>query len=287
MLNLAVIYGGESCERDISVITAVQIMGMIDRRKYNVLPIMLLDNNKMVMPDSADRISSYIGGKNSGREVYIRGNKLMNAGGIRRTVAYIDCALLCVHGGMGEGGSLQGMLDMNGIPYTSPSVEASAVCMNKAISKGIFSALGASVLPCVLLDKSNKSDYNSCADKLGFPLIVKPARQGSSIGINVAKNTEELKDAVDTAFEYDSEVIVEKALTDYKEINCACVYSCGEVLASTLERPLSWHDFLTFEDKYMSDGKIIAGDREFPAVLAPQTAAAIRDCAVKLYKGLD
>ncbi|MDE6551228.1 MAG: D-alanine--D-alanine ligase [Clostridia bacterium] len=288
MINLAVIYGGESCERDISIITAVQIMGMIDRSKYAIYPVLLEADGSMKMIDSADRISSYIGStQGKGKQVHFEGKSLIRDKAIRRKVADIDCALLCTHGGKGESGSLQGLLEMHNIPYTSPNVEVSALCMNKALSKGVFSAFGAEVLPCILLNKDGGDNYFTSAYKLGYPLIVKPARQGSSIGISVAKDEQALKEAVEVAFEFDSEIIIEKALTDYKEINCACVYSSGEILASSLERPVSWNEFLTFDDKYMADGKINAGEREFPAKLPPETAAAVRDQAVSIYKCLN
>lgn len=287
MINLAVIYGGESCERDISIITAVQIMGMIDNSKYSIYPVLLGSDGSMMMLDNADRISSYINSEGKGKSVHFEGKYLMRDGAIRRKVASIDCVLLCTHGGKGESGSLQGLLEIHNIPYTSPNVEVSALCMNKALSKGLFSAFGAEVLPCILLNKDSKDNYLTSAYKLGYPLIVKPARQGSSIGINIVQDEESLKDAVDIAFEYDSEIIIEKALTDYKEINCACVYSSGEILASSLERPVSWHEFLTFDDKYMADGKINAGEREFPAKLPVETAAAVREQAVNIYRSLN
>ena len=286
MINLAVIYGGESCERDISIITAVQIMGMIDNSKYSIYPVLLGSDGSMMMLDNADRISSYINSEGKGKSVHFEGKYLMRDGAIRRKVASIDCALLCTHGGKGESGSLQGLLEIHNIPYTSPNVEVSALCMNKALSKGLFSAFGAEVLPCILLNKDSKDNYLTIAYKLGYPLIVKPARQGSSIGINIVQDEESLKDAVDIAFEYDSEIIIEKALTDYKEINCACVYSSGEILASSLERPVSWHEFLTFDDKYMTNGKMSGGGHVIPADIG-NLELIVKANTERIYRELD
>ncbi len=126
------------------------------------------------------------------------------------------------------------------------------------------------------------------AANLVYPLIVKPASQGSSIGINVCKDEKELEDALDTAYEYDDKAVIEKALDDFREINCACIKTDGEILPSTLEEPLVWRDFLSFEDKYMSGtkGRNDRKARDFPAKLDEKTSADIKNMTAKLYSAL-
>ena len=288
-MNIAVIYGGTSCERDVSVITGIQAMGMLDTFKYDIFPVLISEDGDMLMPKNAGKIRTYIGEKVVGTPVHFEGEHLVFRRGMRHERVHIDCALLCTHGGMGENGALQGFLEMCRIPYTSPGVEPSAICMNKITAKSIFLGLGINVLDGAKVQKGGGKQAAEYAAEVGYPVIVKPAGQGSSIGIDMAKDKEQLMQALDMAFEFDDTVLVEKALTDFKEINCACVRSRGEVIVSSPERPICWREFLTFEDKYLSNGKgkMSASAREFPAILPKDAEEYVKSSAARVYAELD
>ena len=159
--------------------------------------------------------------------------------------------------------------------------------MNKLTSKSVFDALGVNVLPAVKVRKGERERAFEYARGQGYPLMVKPARQGSSIGIDLAADEEQLRKALDVAFEFDGTALVERALTDFTEINCACVKYGQEVLVSSPERPVCWREFLTFEDKYLRGGKMSAPGREFPADLPAPQREYIQKSALKVYSELE
>ncbi|MDR3294143.1 MAG: hypothetical protein LBT20_08595 [Clostridiales bacterium] len=301
--NLLVVFGGKSCEHDISVITAVQAMNHADGGKYEIIPLYI-------------REGLYTGKRLTELETYrdFDGNKarLRRAefafGGIKtyrfpwaKRYVPIDCALLCCHGGIGENGGLQGLLEFYGIPYTSPDTAASAVCMDKVLTKEVLLSLGLPVLPYFVAYDS-EIDGIEPPKNLSYPLIVKPASQGSSIGIAVAHSLDELKSACLTAAEFGRKILVETALTDFYEINCAAVKRDGKILVSECEKPVSWSEFLSFDEKYLSGGKAdgkSGGEgksasegmkslkREYPAKLPKALKKSIVNFTEKAYSALD
>lgn len=290
MKNIAVIYGGNSCEKDISVITAMQAMAALDKNKYKVFPVFW--NNGFCIPEDSANIKVYARSDGSviGKDATFVGDNLYV---IKRSklklLAKIDCALLCTHGGLGENGALQGFLDVQGIPYTSSGVLASGIGMDKSMCKLVCKKLSLPILPYGALCEGESNEIvDKILERIGFPVIVKPANQGSSIGINVCKTLEELETALKTAFYYDKKVVLEKALTDFKEINCACLRKNGKLYPSTLEEPIGWREFLTFEDKYMSGGKITksSAKRIFPAQMSDTDEKKIKNMTAKLYSAL-
>lgn len=285
-LKLAVIYGGDSTERDISVITAIQAMKAL-KDKYVLCPLMIEDNAFYIV-DKSDEVKSYIGNKISKKRVYLDKDGVFAAGFAgRKNLFRPDCCLLCTHGGSGENGGIQGYLDVIGLPYTSAGVEASAVGMDKALSKTLFSSLGLNVTPYFVIDTGGEKVVEKVEKEIGYPVIVKPVSQGSSVGIAVADDREKLKDAIETAFYFDSRVICERALTDFTELNCAVVVKDGKTIPSELERPLTWEQFLTFEQKYLAGGgKMSGGGRVYPADVDEKVRAQVQSAAVKAYEGM-
>lgn len=289
MKNIALIYGGTSCEKDISVITALQAMEALDAKKYNVYPIFWSD--AFYILNDCKNIESYASASSlAGKRVIFDGRNLcLIKRGKLKVLCEISCALLCTHGGMGEDGRLQGFLDTQGIPYTSSSHAASAIGMDKGIFKMICKKMALPVLPYgVITENEGQESLERIVARLGFPIIVKPANQGSSIGIGIGGNMQELQSKLKSAFCYDKKVVLEKALTDFKEINCACLIKNGKIYPSSLEEPIGWQEFLTFEDKYMSGGKVSkAGARRvFPAELGENDRVKIQSITTKLYQAL-
>ncbi|MDE6614520.1 MAG: D-alanine--D-alanine ligase, partial [Clostridia bacterium] len=291
MKNLVVIYGGNSCEKDISIITALQAINAVDKTKYKVYPIFWSDGFYIL--ENYNKIETYSSmTKPTGKQVVFNKNALFTLKKTRlKKLADVDCALLCTHGGMGENGSLQGFLDVNDIPYTSPSVLASSVGRDKAVCKMICKRLSLPTLPYgTVFENESKENLEKIIARIGFPMIVKPAKQGSSIGISICKTREELKENLKVAFVYDKKVVIEKALTDFKEINCACIKRNDKIYPSTLEEPVGWQEFLTFEDKYMSGGGKVtktSAKRIFPAELSENESKKVQNMTAKLYAALE
>ena len=283
---LAVIYGGDSTERDISVITALQAMKALGQ-EYDICPL-LLEDGAFYIVSGADDIRSYIGKKCKKKRVYLEKNGIyIDRLTGRKRLIRPDCCLICTHGGNGENGALQGYLDVIGLPYTSAGVAASAIGMDKTLSKTLFSSLGLNVTPYVTVADASGESTERVEKSVGYPAIVKPVSQGSSIGIAVAKDARELAAAIETALAFDDRAVCEKALTDFTELNCAVLVKDGEILASELEQPLSWEQFLSFEEKYLSGGgKLSGGGRLYPAKVPPRVRSEVRDAAVAAYKGM-
>lgn len=283
MATLAIIFGGKSCERNVSVATGIQVVNLA--KKHKVVPI-YVDGNGVWRTDKAyDTVSGVKTVK--GKKVHLRpaSNYLFAESG--KKLCAIDCAVICCHGLNGEDGTLQGLLQLSGIPYTGSGVAASAVGMDKVLMKRVFRDAG---LPQVEFTPLRLCDYNSdfygCVDKFKdaeFPLIVKPANLGSSIGITMAHDADELIKGIRTAFEWDNEVVVEEALTDFTEINCAVFGRGNELIASELEQPVGWSEFLTYKDKY-SNG--LKEGRKMPAPISDELTAQIKELALKAFSAV-
>ena len=310
--NLLVVMGGNSPEHEISLITAVQAMRHIDKREYDLYPLLLL-GEKFYYSTAFQSISTFAGKprgrrakKRRGREAVLSGTELFVkskfCGGFRRLAA-IDCALICTHGGSGEDGGLQGLLGIHGIPYTSPNVAASAVCMDKILSKRAFQAMGLPQIEYTVYAEPSNINKGAadgawfpagawlpscCPDeierKLGYPVIVKPADLGSSIGINTAQNRAELQHALAVAAEFSGKIVVEKKLENFMEINCAAVLDGDSVILSALERPAGVEGtggMLSFEDKYLG-----RQNREIPARIDGKLADRVRNMTKRIYTEL-
>lgn len=202
----------------------------------------------------------------------------------------VDVALLCMHGILGEDGTLQGLLEMCGIPYTGSDVAASAVGMNKLRSKAAFEQAGLKVLPYVAVKHADYVADASAAiaavETLGYPVIVKPCNLGSSIGITMAEDRNALFKSLRVAFEWDGTAIVEKALTDFTEVNCAVLGDCydGELRVSDTEQPVGWKSFLTFADKYAGDVKSVR--HKIPAEIGVELNYEVQSQAERAFRSV-
>lgn len=287
--KVALIFGGRSIESDISVITAIQTYKQLDG--YEVEPIFMYDGDFYLggMKTLSD-FTPFEAHKHVKTLLYSGGFYTVKRGKLKKVFAP-DVALICCHGGEGENGTLQALLEFYGIPYTSAGVLPSAICMDKGVSKKIFDDMLLNVIPHSVV---TKREYEERTDEtlsrlentLGYPLIVKPSRAGSSIGISTAENREDLIYALDVAKEFDDKMVVEQMLTDFVEVNCAAFRDSDGVVVSETERPLSVHDILTFEDKYVSGGKMSGGGRIMPADIGPLNSVVKANTA-RLYDELD
>lgn len=297
MKNVLVLYGGVSCEHDISVITGVQAMMHLDRLKYRVVPVYLHTDGKWYSGEPLRKIAYYKRFLPEDRGIeevcLLNGSSVLYRyrRGKLKSICDADCAVLCNHGLNGEDGSLQGVLQLHGIPYTSCGVFGSALGMDKVFGKMFFASQGIRQVAYAVCKKEEFSDDPFAAAArltaaLGLPIIVKPANLGSSIGIGLAHSEDELVKALDVGFRYDLKVVAEKALTDFVEVNCAAVRYRENVLVSELEQPLVWQDFLTFADKYEGRKSGKSGVQGC-AELSEEVVRQVRDTTRRVYELLD
>lgn len=289
--KVALIFGGRSPESDISVITAMQTLAQLKETDCRVVPFYAYEGD--FYTDGVDELSAFtpfVPAKHlktfllHGAFYSVRKNKL-------KKEFRPDLALLCCHGGEGENGVIQGLLDFNGITYCSSGVLGSAVAMDKAVSKSIFENMLMNVIRHVtVFRREYERDADGAAEKLEsaleYPMIVKPACQGSSIGIRTAEDRPSLLAALDTAFEYDDKALVEEKLVDFVEVNCAAFRRGGEIVVSETEQPLGAGDVLTFEDKYGGGGKMSGGGHKIPAEIGA-LGEIVRANTERVYRELE
>lgn len=210
----------------------------------------------------------------------------------------VETVLLAFHGGSGENGSVQGLCESLGVPYTGSGVMASAVGMDKVRAKILARQAGVAVVDWVeLTEKGWAGAEEACLDRveseLGYPAIVKPVHLGSSIGIARVADRKALEDAIEEAFRYDASVMVERCVANLREINASVLGTADDHRVSVLEEPVSGDGTLSFEDKYLRGGsqKGAAGmaslDRRIPAPIPEETAQRIRDMASSVFAALD
>lgn len=289
-MNIAVIYGGKSCEHSISVITGVQVLNAISKN-HSVTPIFIDNDGVWYTGKNLSDITVYKSANLKLKKVFIKPYDTCLYNDRGRKICNIDCAVLCNHGANGEDGSLQGLLQLAGIPFTGSGVSASAVGMDKALMKKVFAVGKLPVLKCAEVKRPQfeKNFVNTFerVKKLGFPIIVKPSSAGSSIGISIAHNEQELVTSLNVAFEWDNCAIAEQALTDFTELNCAVLGDGIESITSEIEQPLSWNEFLTFSDKY-EKGKIKGDDsgRKMPADIDEEMTALVKKTAVNAFNAI-
>ena len=286
MKNIAVCYGGDSTERDISIITAVQVFNNIDRKIYSVIPV-YYRGGEFLTSKNYDKIEYYVDfSKKEWQKVRFENGK-MHFNTLKRAIK-IDCVLTCTHGGKGENGALQGYFEVANIPYTSAGVLPSSICMDKVRAKECFKSLGLSVVDYIAFDDLSNVDLiiSTTENMLKYPVIVKPNDLGSSIGINVAKDYDSLKEAIIVAKEFTNKILVEKALVGFDEYNCAGLNTDLGFFVSEIEKPVTKNDFLTFENKYMKNAKICDSTREFPANIDVKLEKKIKKSTEKIMKNL-
>ncbi len=287
---IAVIFGGRSCEHNISVITGIQAMREMSV-KHEIVPVYIDNAGVFWTGEELKQIKSYKSGAKpkKKRVMFMPSDNRLFWAKNAKPFKKIDAALLCNHGLNGEDGTLQGYLELAGIPYSGSGTRASADGMDKITMKKLFAFHGLPVLPYkyVTYEQYKNSLYSFVEEikaELDFPLIVKPANLGSSIGIGIAHGFEELFSCIETAFMWDNSILIENALTDFIELNCAVLGSGTDLTASEIEQPVGWKDFLTFDDKYTRKYK--GTGRLFPAPISAELKEQIQDYAKEAFSSL-
>ena len=316
--KVAMLFGGKTVEHEVSVISGIQAIMAMDTGKYDVIPVYMTKENDMYIGSDIGDIAAYkdipallkrsqrVIMVNEGGRVQLVPYPMKRFGG--KSPVQIDIAFPVVHGTNVEDGALQGYLKTVGIPFVGPDVTSSAISMDKYITKAVLKEAGIPVLDAAVFTLADYAELDSLLDKaekaVGYPMITKPVNLGSSVGIKVAKDRNELIDAFDEAFRYASRVIAEHAISDLREINCSVLGDENEALASECEEPLTEGEILSYEDKYVSGGGGKKGgakgggskgskgagmanlSRKIPADLTEEKREEIRDMAVRAFKAL-
>ena len=315
-IRVGVIFGGESVEHEVSIITAIQAMNKIDEEKYEIIPIYITKDREWYTGDMLKDIDVYqdlnLIKKYSTNVVlyYKNGSYVLQKkkGLFKNVVKEIDIAFPIVHGTNVEDGVLQGYLQTIGIPFVGSNVYGSVAGQDKVIMKDIWKEAD---LPMTKYIWFYDSDYRQDPDNvlakvkgLKYPLIVKPATTGSSVGISFCDDVNGLKDGIEEAIQYDTKIIVEEVVQNLKEVNIAVMGNYENQKVSAIEEVLSGNKFLTFQDKYIGNGKskfngfkkgaiktstskgMASANRKLPADLTDKMQKEIEDIAMKAFKVL-
>ena len=314
-IRVGVIFGGESVEHEVSIITAIQAMNKIDEEKYEIIPIYITKDREWYTGDMLRDIEVYqdlnlIKRYSTNVVLYYKNGSyvLQKKNGLfKSAVKEIDIAFPIVHGTNVEDGVLQGYLQTIGIPFVGSNVYGSVAGQDKTIMKDIWSEFGLPMTKYVwFYDTDYRQDKDEVLSKikgLKYPLIVKPATTGSSVGISFCDDIESLKEGIDEAVQYDTKIIVEEVVQNLKEVNIAVMGNYENQKVSAIEEVFSGNHFLTFQDKYIGNGKgklkgfkkgaikttskgMASANRKLPADLDPKMQKEIEDIAMKAFKAL-
>ena len=304
MIKLGVIFGGETVEHEVSIISAVQAMNKMDSTKYEIIPIYITKDMEWYTGEMLKDIEIYQDLsllKRYAKNVVLIRKKgrfvLQSQGFFKREIKELDLAFPIVHGTNMEDGVLQGYLKTVGIPFVGSDVLASAIAQDKVIQKQIFQNIE---LPMTDYIWFYDSEYLEDADdivkkvkKIGYPVIVKPASLGSSVGIATAKDEEELKEKIEEAISYDNKIIVEEMVKNLTEVNISVLGNYEKQDLSVIEEVMSENDLLTFEDKYIGGGKkgaskgMLSATRKIPAEISEKQQNEVKSIATKAFKALN
>lgn len=290
---LCIMFGGNSTEYEVSLKSSYSVLENVDRDKYDIVRVGITRDGQMYIyggddakikdntwkDDSANLKKALMSTSFGDHAVYAIG-----ADGAVERVA-IDVVFPVMHGAYSEDGRLQGMLDMCGVPYVGPGCASSAVCMDKAFTKMLLNNYGIPVAGCVYVNKSDfVKDFDGIKEDvkaLGYPVFVKPANSGSSVGVSKAKNEEELKTALENAVKFDDKVLIEEAVVG-REIEVAVLgnenavaLTCGEIISDA--------DFYDYDDKYNNG----TSTYQIPAKIKKTTWKNLKRTAEGIFKYLD
>jgi D-alanine-D-alanine ligase len=288
MKTIGIICGGKSAEHEVSLISAQNVLKELPRDLYRAVVLgidkqggwwLYADNNAFVNSDDAKRISLSRTGQKITLE--LKGQIISLADG--KELDKVDVIFPVLHGSYGEDGTMQGLLRILDIPFVGPDVLASAACMDKDITKKLLVANGLPIVPykIALTEKEALENFTTYVNDLGLPFFIKPANQGSSVGIHKVKDETSFKNAVRDAFDFDKKILIEKYIAG-REIECA-VLGNEEPRASTLGEIIPQHEFYSYEAKYLDDqGAILVAPAEIDELLAKK----IQSLAINAFQAL-
>jgi len=302
--TVAVIFGGRSVEHDVSVVTGNQVMRAFDAERYEVIPVYINRDGRwytgeplLDLKNYRDEIVSFKGvesvilSPNTQHHGLILNpiSKLLQKSEIKR----LDVIFPTVHGSHGEDGTLQGLFELADIPYVGCGVLASAVANDKSLTKDVLRQHNIPVIESITFTRADWQENREeilqrILAEFAFPVFIKPATLGSSIGVGRAENQSILVQSIDLAIHFDRRILVERAIVGGAEINCAVMGNGNAIEASVLEQPVSWDQFLTYEEKYMRGGEgMKSAERIIPAPISAELTTRIQQYAIDAFRAID
>jgi D-alanine-D-alanine ligase len=309
-LRIGIIYGGRSGEHEVSIASAASIFKHLDRDRFEPIPIRIEKDGRWLI---ADRPPVALAASEVIEQARVQSSHVVRGGRQAHMVAYpadeplltiersrsdegenayvtglsLDVVFPVLHGPLGEDGTVQGLLELANLPYVGAGVLASAVGMDKAVMKVVFAARGLPVTPGRVVlrhewERERDEVTTGCAAAFGFPLFVKPANLGSSVGISKAADPEALARAIELAFEFDRKVLIEQAVPEAREIECA-VLGNEDPEASVPGEIVPNREFYDYEAKYLDDRSEII----IPAALTAEQQDAVRHMALEAFRAID
>ena len=243
-LKIGILFGGKSAEHEVSLVSAKNVIGALDKNKYQAFPIKIEKSGKF------------------------------NLDALKK----VDVIFPVLHGPFGEDGSMQGLLKILNLPFVGPSVLGSAVSMDKDVMKRLFKEAEIPIGKFVAIKKNDKIDFNKIKKELNLPMFIKPANMGSSVGINKVKNEKEFKFAIDEAFKFDTKIVIEEFI-DGREIECG-VLGNEHPLASIPGEIIANQEFYSYDAKYVDEGYVI----EIPAKIDKKIIKKVQELAIKVFQ---
>jgi len=296
-INIGILFGGRSCEHEVSVVSARSVLAAIDREKYNVHLVgidklghwhLATDIEQLVVEKEV--LSLPPGGKSSNGlvnlSIHHQGN-LSPVSPFSPGAPALDVIFPVLHGTFGEDGTIQGVFEMAGIPYVGCGVAASAIAMDKALAKQVFSAADIPQAPCRIItraewQKEPSQLLSSLQSNIGFPMFVKPANMGSSVGVGKATDRQTLQAAIIDALQYDNKVLVEQSMENCHEVECAVLGNDNPV-ASVVGEIIPGAEFYDYQTKYIDDKT----ETLIPARISEASSNKVRQLAIRAFKAID
>lgn len=298
-LNIGVLFGGNSVEHEVSVISASQAIAAIDKERYHVIPLYLTKDHRLFSGDALLDVKNFrnlnvLLGKckqvsivKIQQKFYIQPIKMS----FMTKAQEVDIVLPVVHGTHCEDGSIQGYLETIGIPYSGSDVISAGLGQDKVYMKMVFEHHNIPMVPWTYF---NANEFNANKEKVltqilskvGLPCVVKPARLGSSVGITLVKTIETLEESILDAMNYDTKIVIEKAVIDLREVNCSVLGDEIKVEASVLEEVMKYDAILSYKDKYQSNSKskgMASTSRICPAQLDEAYTLKVQELAKEVF----
>lgn len=306
-IKIGVIYGGETVEHEVSVISALQAMNNLNEDKYDIVPIYISKDRIWYTGHMLRDIEFYKEFEDEKKYatkvmLYKKGKTFLlqrTTGLCRKDITDLDVILPVVHGNNVEDGSLAGLLDSIGIPYVGSHVLGGALGQDKVVMKQVMESVNLPIVPYTWFYDSeyldNKENILKEIKKIGYPVIVKPATLGSSIGIEVAKNEKDIESKIEDAMEYDTKIVVEKVIENLTEVNASVLGNYEYQKVSPLEEVMGEDEILSFADKYLGNAKskgtaskgMASTSRIVPARISEKLTKEIQDTAKQVFKVLN
>lgn len=304
-MNIGVFFGSRNTEHDISIITAQLIISTLKGLNYTVTPVYISKKGEWLIGDELGSLFSFTDPKKNVTDEkkftqYFldlensSGKLVFRKKGLSGKTVQVDLAFPALHGAYGEDGSIQGIFEMFNVPYVGCGVAASAIAMDKALTKQIMKADNIPTTKFLYLQNSDwEADHKAVIERvkkeLKFPVFVKPVHGGSSIGIAKVKDLADLENKIEVAFYYDDKVIVEEGVSDLADLTC-CVIGNDQPQTSLVQESVFAADLFDFEEKYLKDGGAQLGKSEsgviIPARVDEATKRKVQEMAKAVYKAL-